>query len=535
MKDCLETKKPEIHGKDAAANTVVCVFFFFLTVILPLYFKNGYERIATRKSMLFRWGGTICGILLLLIFLWKMCEVIRLKRKPKGSILDLFVFSWAVINLLSYLFSIDRSEALYGTTGWYMGLVTQEICVLSFFGVGRFFPVRQITGRILLGLSCACAAFVFLWGLLNRFSIYPLKMGFATPEFISSIGNINWTGGYYAVLMPVITGAYFLQDEILQKRKLLQLFTDLAMIITLSFGIVEGSDDVYTSMALTFFLYLLLCGEKKERMLRWCELVVSTCLGCQIMRGIAAIWPGSLNYESTFTRLYLSNVTLIPGILALIGYLWLRFWKKEERAKLVFRLFSQGLIILSLAALIVYVSLLICNTLWPGSAGIFSDLGELTFNDRWGNARGATWSDGVKIWETFDTKRKLVGAGPDCFAAYAYSREDVSILLRSQFGDARLTNAHNEVFTILVNQGLLGVAAFLGMVTAGIREGYQGIRSGKDPTAALFLTGMLSAFVYNQFSFEQIMITPYFYLMLGLISAYTRAGKAELEEIPQSL
>ena len=181
-----------------------------------------------------------------------------------------------------------------------------------------------------------------------------------------------------------------------------------------------------------------------------------------------------------------------------------------------------------------YVSLLICNSLWPGFAGVFSGKGALIFNESWGSYRGTTWVDGLRIWGSFDLKRKLLGAGPDCFAAYAYNHE-IGELLREHFGSARLTNAHNEVITILVNQGIIGVAVFPGMVVAGIREGYRGIRSGKKPEMILFLLAVLSALVYNQFSFEQVMITPYFYLMLGLISANTRAGKAELEEIPQSL
>ncbi len=535
MKDCLETKKPEIHGKDAAANIVVCVFFFFLTVILPLYFRNGYERIATRKALLFRWGGMIYGILLLILFLWKMGEAIRQKRRSKGSLLDLFVLLWAGINLLSYLFSVDRGEALFGTSGWYMGLATQEICVLIYFGVGRFFPIRRRTGRILLLMAGGCAAFIFLWGLLNRFSVYPLNMAYAQPEFISSIGNINWAGGYYAVLMPVITGAYYLQDEILQNRRTVRIVTGLASLITLSFGIVEGSDDVYTSMALVILLFLMLTGEKKERMLRWCELVITACLGCQIMRCVVTLRPESLNYDSTFTRLFLSNATLIPGIVVLLGYFCLRSCGDEEGTKKLFRIFSNGLIVISLAALITYISLLICNTLWPGSAGILSDSRALTFNDGWGSSRGVTWSDGLRIWSSFDIKRKLLGAGPDCFAAYAYSHGEIGTLFRSQFADARLTNAHNEVLTILVGQGLLGATVFLGMTAAGILEGYRGIRSGGYPEGLLFLTAVMSAFVYNLFSFEQIMITPYLYLMLGLISAYARSGKAELEEIPQSL
>jgi O-antigen ligase len=270
-------------------------------------------------------------------------------------------------------------------------------------------------------------------------------------------------------------------------------------------------------------------------MLRWCELVMAACLGCQIMRAVTVISPDSLNYDSTFTRVLLSGTTLIPLIAAMIGYFYLRFCGRQEQAKRVFRLFSQCVTVLSLSALIVYVSLLICNTIWPGSAGIFSEAEALIFNGQWGSYRGTTWMDGLKVWGSFDPKRKLLGAGPDCFAAYAYSHGEIGVFLKAQFGGVRLTNAHNEVLTILVDQGVIGAVVFLGMVAAGIREGFKGIMSGRDPEVILWFGAVLSVFVYGQFSFEQVMITPYFYLMLGLIYAYTSGNKAELEEIPQSL
>ncbi len=535
MKACLEARNDHVIGKDAAATTVVCVFSFFLVTVLPLYFHNGYEKIATRKSLLFQRAGMIYGAVLILIMILKIPEWIRQKRKPNGNRLDLFVVLWGVVNFVSCLFSVNREEALWGTAGWYMGLVTQLICVLIYFGVSRFFPAGKRTGNLLLVIGGGCAALLFAWGLLNRFSVYPLEMEYSGPDFISSVGNINWMGGYYAVFSPLITGAYCFRDEIFGKRRWGKILMAVVALITLSFGIVEGSDDVYTSMALTFFLCLLFCREEKERMLRWCELVILTCAGCQIMRVTEALHPGSLNYYSTFTRYLLSNATLILFIPAVTGYSYLRFRKKEEQAKKVFRIFAQVLIILSVALLITYTVLLICNSLWPGSAGKLAKEEALIFNDQWGSSRGTTWMDGLKVWNSFDLKRKLLGAGPDCFAAYAYSHGELAALFKAQFGSARLTNAHNEVITILVDQGLAGVAVFLCMVAAGAKEGIRGLVSGKEMERILIWSALLSAFVYNQFSFEQVMITPYFYLMLGLTRIYARRDKAELEEIPQSL
>ena len=78
------------------------------------------------------------------------------------------------------------------------------------------------------------------------------------------------------------------------------------------------------------------------------------------------------------------------------------------------------------------------------------------------------YSAGIQILKEFPLIRKLFGAGPDCFACCAYAMPELSDMLYRYFGSARLTNAHNELLTCLVNTGIFGFIFYLGIFVSFI-------------------------------------------------------------------
>lgn len=73
----------------------------------------------------------------------------------------------------------------------------------------------------------------------------------------------------------------------------------------------------------------------------------------------------------------------------------------------------------------------------------------------WGNRRGMLWQ---MAWQGFcrgDLKHKLLGVGPDCFAAYLEQVLPGGTVLfdKGYFAGSIFTNAHNEWLTTLINWG----------------------------------------------------------------------------------
>ena len=109
---------------------------------------------------------------------------------------------------------------------------------------------------------------------------------------------------------------------------------------------------------------------------------------------------------------------------------------------------------------------------------------------------------------------KLVGVGPDCFSQYVYMEPEIENLLYNVFGNARLTNSHNEWLTILINLGVCGFLAYIAVFATAI---FRQIKAGKSIEIAL-ISGIciLTYTIHNMVSFQQVICTPVVFILLGM-------------------
>ena len=147
-----------------------------------------------------------------------------------------------------------------------------------------------------------------------------------------------------------------------------------------------------------------------------------------------------------------------------------------------------------------------------------SDVADVTgtspflFDENWGNGRGAALKAGARMYAGMPFEKKLLGAGPDCFSAYAYSLPEVAGSLRENFGSERLTNAHNELFTGLINTGIMGVILYLGIfVSFIIRYAKKG-----DFYSRMAIVCILCYLAHNMVSFAQVLNLPFVFLVMAM-------------------
>lgn len=135
---------------------------------------------------------------------------------------------------------------------------------------------------------------------------------------------------------------------------------------------------------------------------------------------------------------------------------------------------------------------------------------------------------------SFPLWNRLVGVGPDCFAAYAYQSYEGVWMLYEQFGNLLLTNAHNEWITLLVNTGLWGCisygAAFVTLIGRSFRQAVQ--NSGAEKTPLLLACGLsvLCYTVHNMVSFQQIISTPLVFLVMGMAEGMLRDKEYQIQK-----
>ena len=153
--------------------------------------------------------------------------------------------------------------------------------------------------------------------------------------------------------------------------------------------------------------------------------------------------------------------------------------------------------------------------------------GGVIFRDDWGNSRGAAWNCGIGAYRSMDMVHKTVGIGPDCFADYVYEIPELAERLVDQFGNERLTNAHNEWLTVLVNTGWLGVFCYAGIFIA---VWIRCVRRAKgQPLLYVCAISILAYTVHNMVSFQQILSTPYIFIVLGMGEGLLRRTETESE------
>lgn len=512
----------------------VYIFLFAFVVLYVFYAPEGYIQIATNKYRFFRKMVLItAGIMIPLITLRYLSAPKEKDRIEKGkplsvSLTDIFMISFLIINGISFFLTAYGEEALWGTSGWYMGFAMMLAFIGTYFLISRFYD-----GKIELFLPfMGVTAVVFLWGLLNRFSVYPIDMQYDNVTFISCIGNINWFCGYWSVFFVIGVVLY-----IVTEKRSLRIIAAVHSVLSLAVGVVNGSDSAFISMGAVFFFLFLVSFEKTEYMKRWLEEVIFLCAGCQIMRFVAAFGPeetdleytgwAGLNLVNPMIKFMLGNVTLA----ALAVFILLRILLEREDRKFAahsvageslsgmqlirkFMRLKYIVIGLTITAAAVYLTLLIVNTRTPGILGPLSKYRVLLFDGSWGSNRGATWRDGLMVYRTFSLRERLFGIGQDCFSIYGYSVPELAARFEEEWPSSRLTNAHNECITFLVDLGVFGMLSFIGIFISSFKRLLE--RAKKEPVCYMFAASLLSYFFHNQFSFSQVMNIPYIFLMLGL-------------------
>lgn len=397
-----------------------------------------------------------------------------------------------------------------------MGLIPQLLLLMTYFMASRFWKPRKWVLEVMLGVSAA----VFLFGCINRFGIYPVEMAYSGPEFISTIGNINWYCGYAVstvffgvVLLWLQTGLKTWQKALLAGYTFIG-FTSL---------VIQGSQSGLMTLAVILLVLFCMSVGKTARMRAFWQSMALLWGGCLFISVIRRIAPDRM----TYTDGLIDRLTLgwIPVVMTVASAAVLLFLRRDERRGVcrerLFRVLAGIAVWGSIGILFLGLVLAVLNTFHPGILGPLSEYGVFTLNEDWGSARGATWAAGVRCFAEQDALHKLVGVGPDCMPEYIYggaSQGLVEFVERNFY--YRLTNAHNEWLTVLVDTGLLGLAGFGGMMACGMRRLIK--KGSENPYAAACGLCLLGYTVNNIFSFQQVLSTGTVFVIFGMGEAFRR-------------
>lgn len=504
------------------AAMVITLFF----VAIPLYFRNGYQKIATHKYNLMMYGSIaiICVAILYFIVLLLLRGISTKDFSKYKSVMtiDIAVLSYAIVSILSYCFSIYKSfgakengwfieGALYGTEGWYMGLMTVLVMVVMYFIISRTLTYNDY---VWIPISIV-STIIFIWGILNRFEIYPVEMKYQTEKFLSTIGNINWLAGYSSIVMPVVIGVF-----VKTKSEKLERILLFPLIITLSSVLMNGSDSIVVAFLIMMLVLLLFSYKDVRLMLKFCEIFMLFSLNGVFIFFTDRFYETTRNDYSEVGRIFDGGAwSIIWFMLGLLFYLYIYFcvkgkltypkWCEENLGKVVFYAF--------LCIGLICFFLLLINTLLGNTMPLIKNIGLFYFDYEWGTKRGAIFEEAYWVFREDLWWQKIIGTGPDTFYFQLINTPKAMRINDFVLGDSRLTNAHCEMLTILVNQGILGVASMLSILILAYRKFKQQVMD--EPGAIIYILVIVMYATNNLISFQTVLNTPLLFVLLGIGSS----------------
>lgn len=516
-------------------NGLLCIYIFLLLAVMPFYNTQGYLRIGTDKATFFLWTSTnllklivplaIGCFLLKCLILWReqqswKAAAVSICRKL--CITDCFALLYGISVVISYLFSDYQDSTFWGANGWYMGMVTQLCLVALYFLIAKGWRKHKWLFYIIFPVSFA----VFLLGIVNRFGFFPFNMNLEDGSFISTIGNINWYCGYLVITFFTGLGLLWLGAGNKKWQRALLICYCLAGFASL---VTQGSaSGILTLVLILMVLFWLSAGEHRQMEHFWqgAALLSASCLLTSLLR---IVLPNRITYtDSLMDLLTYSALPVIMTIVSFTSYAVVRkMGKAGKYPKSLFLLLSRLVVALAAALLLLYLAVTLLHTLNPEKLTVLSGQGAFTFNYSWGSHRGATLAAGWKCFWEQNLLHKLVGIGPDGMSAYIESAgsEELKAIVTENFGaGVRLTNAHCEWFTVLINTGILGLISYGGMIGTGIFR-FLKRRNSHMITAACGL-GLLAYTCNNIFSFQQAMSVGTVFVLFGIGAAFTEEPPA---------
>lgn len=476
-----------------AGNLLATVYLIIILGIYPFYMKNGYVEIGKAKFEFWVCTSIACALLMLFFF------VMRIIREKTVYTMDVWVLSFGMCNLLSYLVSVNRKEAFWGTDGWNMGVLLYGLLCLLYFMITRLWKPEEV----IVWLSLAVAGGVFLLGLLDRFSIYVIPLEIRDPGFISTLGNINWFCGYLVIFLSVGAGMFVFGRK---GEGVLALFCLLGCMV----GFAQGGSSVFLFFGGLLIGLFWIAAEQREWMLKWFVLVGIWCLSAQAVRLMRFFLDG-YNYDTKTWCGYFTDSNMTLYLLAAGAFLFLVF----------LRISSDGSVPTKRIRLFLVVSVMVCAVGYMGLGCYRTYLHRdaldgghlLVWDDAWGNGRGITIRTGISLLKKMPLQNKLFGVGADCFASYAYAIPEISAQLAEHFDGSRLTNAHNEWITMMVNFGFFGTISYYGIFVSYFSTMKQ---CGKNPFVLSVGIATFCYLLHNMVSFANVLNLPFLFVLLAM-------------------
>ena len=533
---------------------VVQVLLAAMLGIFPLYYQDKYYNMGDAKYMFFRNVTLTLLILLAASTIFdKFVTPPKDWRRPRLSLLDSAVLAYTAAAVLSWIFSPFKTEAWIGSHEWYMGLLSQLLFAGIYFAISRYCTRRKWA----LWIMGASASIVFLIAYLHRFKIDPLGLYENISDhyqvlFLGTIGQATWYSSYIAVVLPLMMGIYLTEQrqnvenpaerntiplyQIAGNKKLAHILTGCLLFLGFCSAVTQNSDSIYIGLGLAFFFLLWFAMVNPNIWKRYVELCLIALSAAKFTGLLQTAFPDRVPELDPLSLAVTKGKSgwLALAAMAIVYALTLYLFHRRKTISVTtapctdqnisasgkqntyrfFRRFRATLFaVMGIGLLLIPIVMWLVSTgRISGDSGILGSTGYLNFDgESWGSGRGQTWSYCIRIFSEYPPLMKLFGCGPDSLTFYSEAYHAAEI--EAMWNGLKLTNAHNEWLTALINYGLIGAAAYLSVFVLAIIRMLK--HWEKSPILLAFAAAVLSYAGHNFFCYQQAVCTPLVFIVIG--------------------
>lgn len=529
-------------------NRITAIYVCALLVIFPVYMEKKYLNMGDAKYHFFLYVSIL--MLGILIAFWIQYILMRKDELMKTrhnwykalSSTDWCVLAFGLLSIISCIFAHNKDYAVWGFSGWNMGLVSQIIFVLIFLFVSRYYKWNPT----ILQCAIVVGGIVYLIAVLQRFDLDIFRLywnandegvlvkldDIYVEKFVSTLGQTSWYSSYAILILPF--GMYW---YIVARKKMVRVLTGLFIVLGAASLCTVNNDSAYISIAVIMLVFFCYSFNSNEWMIRFFEIIIMFFGTFRLIGLLQNMFPermiNLISGDEKITQFVNHSGIMLIGLVAMIViYIVLRLADRMNGNKAnntnktnntdnvkkfdVGRFSILGeivtwLFIIAVWAVVLLMILATKGKLPQGLAGLYN-IGFFNFDDNWGNYRGFNWRMAVRAFDAAGIKDKLIGVGPDSFAwsMNAYFKDEVSEFWHG----LQLACAHNEWLNMLVTEGIFGVAAYLGIfITSAIRLGKN---AEHNPVAVPCMAAVLAYMSFNFFCYQTCLCTPYIFMIMGM-------------------
>lgn len=516
----------------ACLEYAVVVWGIALAVLVPLYLKDGYHGVGDCKYELYKWLMIIGVVVLAFLLLLYFCQgglvpytdkISGTATKTANKLLptDIFVLAFLGFAILAAVVGGNFSACIKGYNGWYMGILSMFSFAILYFFFAKASRYANAVIAALLGTSFI----TYIIGILHRLMIdvigtYYLGTDMEIADnyknqFLSTLGQASWYSSFVCTIFPLGVAIFWFA-----KHKAMRIAFGVFTLVGSMTLVTQNSDSAYLAMLGFFFVFFWFSAKDAFRMERFMEVLVLFFMGTRMMNLLFLIHPNpALDLDAFSSFIVFSPmmwlITVLVVVLWAVSLLFtngILIGKYPKAIMGVVRVVFLACIVLAIIAATAILVMCAKGTLPAGLLSITEKIPYMTWSDNWGNGRGRTWAFSIQMYKGMDFGHKLFGVGPDGYAPYAYKL--YSSRLEEMWGSRTLTNAHNEWLNALINFGLFGAIAYIGIFVSACRQ-FVKVQMEK-PIVVGFMACIVSYICHNLFCYQTVCCTPYIFMLMGI-------------------